>query len=175
MRNIMLHYTSAKKEGFFCMKKFKVRTKLNSKLKYISNLCILHYLHQNSWLSKQTRCSRRRWGGLKVGLLLVFEYIGRKFGHARWETFAKFDTPKEFWVVQNSKAGKNCASEWQRSKLMWFFWHFWSFQRKLYVLLVSYHTMGISASEKRINKKKRYANKCHHCIKFSPRKIYNFD
>ena len=36
-------------------------------------------------------------------------------------------------------------------------------------------TMGISASKKRINKKKRYANKCHHCIKFSPRKIYNFD
>ena len=36
-------------------------------------------------------------------------------------------------------------------------------------------TMGISASEKRINKGKRHANKCHHCIKFSPRKIYNFD
>ena len=38
-----------------------------------------------------------------------------------------------------------------------------------------YLTMGISASEKRINKGKRHANKCHHCIKFSPRKIYNFD
>ena len=45
MRNIMLHYTSAKKKGFFSMKKFKVGTKMNAKLKYISNLCILHYLH----------------------------------------------------------------------------------------------------------------------------------
>ena len=48
MTNIMLHYTSAKKEGFFCMKKFKVGTKMNAKLKYISNLCILHYLHHKT-------------------------------------------------------------------------------------------------------------------------------
>ena len=93
MTNIMLHYTSAKKEGFFCMKKFKVGTKMNAKLKYISNLCILHYLYHKT-ADFQTKLGVV--GGLKVGLLLVFEYIGRKFGHARWETFAKFDTPKEF-------------------------------------------------------------------------------
>lgn len=30
------------------MKKFKVGTKMNAKLKYISNLCILHYLHHKT-------------------------------------------------------------------------------------------------------------------------------
>ena len=121
MRNIMLHYTSAKKEGFFCMKKFKVGTKMNAKLKYISNLCILHYLHHKTadFQSKLGVVG----GGEVVSKLDYFLFLNISEGNLGTPvgTFAKFDTPKEFWVVQNSKAGKNCASEWQRSKLMCFF------------------------------------------------------